>query len=745
MEIRFTQGFGRARGVVDLVQSPEGELWVVERSGLRRYDSASLRELDAAPHGLSPLAVGAGALFGEVLLLSGSRGALRGVSPEGTVHHWALPGNEVLSALNTAGNRVFALADGTLRGWQIEGARATALTRQGDTAAYEGGVLLQQFEDILVMATATGLRSYRANGLTPLAGLDAGDGLSIAQPSVLKMFAAHDQNWVLLGAAGSSSLSLVAVGRDGALRLADHLLDTRASRFGQISALEVVEVDGHVLVIAAGADAGLELLRLLPGGQLVHVSRLEGGAGLYNVTDIALSLEAGHLRIFVSSEAGEGLAQYTLERSQLGEVLEGRDLLGSAGDDLLLAQGQGAHLQGRAGDDMLVATGAAQQLEGGLGADIFVIEPDIVAKDRSRVVVVDFEAGRDQLDLSLLKGLRSISQLGVETRHDGITLNWRDLELRVQSHDSSRLSLSDLWPLGWQQPDRLPPGETLPGHDVPAEPAPEDILLEGGEGADLLQGGAGHDTLRGGAGPDRLQGRAGNDRLEGGAGGDRLVGGDGTDLILGATGDDWLFGNRGADTLKGGNGRDTLMGGFGADQLRGVIGDDVLRGHLGEDTLWGGVGNDSLFGGRGRDVLHGNAGRDIIRSGFGYDVVRGGRDSDQLYGERGNDRLWGQRGHDVLDGGLGRDWLWGGFGNDTLSGGSGSDVFVFEHQNGADLILDFTSGEDLLDLRLLQTVERVSDILITRSGADLLLDLGTGILRLQGQAELVMQSEDFLF
>ncbi len=143
--------------------------------------------------------------------------------------------------------------------------------------------------------------------------------------------------------------------------------------------------------------------------------------------------------------------------------------------------------------------------------------------------------------------------------------------------------------------------------------------------------------------------------------------------------------------------------------------------------------------------MHGNAGRDIIRSGFGYDVVRGGRDSDQLYGERGNDRLWGQRGHDVLDGGLGRDWLWGGFGNDTLSGGSGADVFIFEHQNGADLILDFTSGEDLLDLRLLQTVERVSDILITRSGADLLLDLGTGTLRLQGQAELVMQPEDFLF
>lgn len=44
------------------------------------------------------------------------------------------------------------------------------------------------------------------------------------------------------------------------------------------------------------------------------------------------------------------------------------------------------------------------------------------------------------------------------------------------------------------------------------------------------------------------------------------------------------------------------------------------------------------------------------------------------------------------------DTLHGDEGNDTLTGGAGADVFVFEANNGSDIITDFALSEDVLDL-----------------------------------------------
>jgi Ca2+-binding RTX toxin-like protein len=46
--------------------------------------------------------------------------------------------------------------------------------------------------------------------------------------------------------------------------------------------------------------------------------------------------------------------------------------------------------------------------------------------------------------------------------------------------------------------------------------------------------------------------------------------------------------------------------------------------------------------------------------------------------------------------------LVGGFGRDTLTGGAGADSFVFGHRPGvlqADLVVDFTPGEDVITLK----------------------------------------------
>ena len=113
----------------------------------------------------------------------------------------------------------------------------------------------------------------------------------------------------------------------------------------------------------------------------------------------------------------------------------------------------------------------------------------------------------------------------------------------------------------------------------------------------------------------------------------------------------------------------TLTGNSGDNRLTGIVGNDTLNGDLGNDRLYGGFGNDSLDGGDGDDTVAGNIGNDVLR---------------------------GSDGDDLLNGGLGRDFLTGGF---------GADVFQFSglahsgpDQVSADVITDFTKGDDIIDL-----------------------------------------------
>jgi VCBS repeat-containing protein len=87
-------------------------------------------------------------------------------------------------------------------------------------------------------------------------------------------------------------------------------------------------------------------------------------------------------------------------------------------------------------------------------------------------------------------------------------------------------------------------------------------------------------------------------------------------------------------------------------------------------------------------------------------TVTGAADTaDQIFGTSGRDVLKGLGGNDVIHGREGIDFLTGGTGADVLSGGSGADTFVFTATadslagvGQADLITDFTTGEDRIDL-----------------------------------------------
>ena len=242
--------------------------------------------------------------------------------------------------------------------------------------------------------------------------------------------------------------------------------------------------------------------------------------------------------------------------------------------------------------------------------------------------------------------------------------------------------------------------------------------------------------------PDRVTGTdGGEDLILGGAGNDRLDGLDGADTLLGGQGKDRLHGGLSADALSGEGGDDDLYGDDGDDDLDGGGGNDRLTGGKGNDRMNGGSGNDTLKGGTGDDGLKGKHGRDLLKGGNGDDVLKGGADDDTIKGGKDADRLLGGNGDDFLKGGNGDDWLLGGNGHDRMRGGGGADTFVFELGRGADKVLDFADGEDMLALKGLA----YDDLGIAQTGDDSTISVdGTVIAVLLDVNAAFITESDFI-
>ncbi|UWQ39553.1 hypothetical protein K3552_19780 (plasmid) [Leisingera aquaemixtae] len=639
-----------------------------------------------------------------------------------------------VALLELAGGRsafyAVGAASGALQGWQLDAAG----TVQGQTAAAGGSGALQLDPaallatvqtaggPVLLAADAQGLHSCRADAatgaLTPADDLGAAQGLSVSGITALESFEAFGKSWALIGAAGSSSLTLVQVATDGDLRFEAQLMDTAMTRFGGVAALEVVEAEGHLLVLAAGNDGGLGLFTLAPGAGLIHLQSLEHmpGLGLQNVTALEAAVAGGELQVFAASGAAGGISQFTLPLADLGEVrlaaAGAARLDGSAGNDVLDGGGSGADLFGGAGDDVLVAGARGGDLDGGSGADVFVINPAAEA-----VTVRGFTPGEDRLDLSLFEGLYSAAQLDSRARSFGIEIEAGETRILLVQEGGGALALEDVFgpSLQFAFPDRQAPGVTLPG---------------GG-----FYGGRGSDRISGTGGSDLLDGLAGGDVLAGGGGTDTLKGGSGDDLLLGGSGRDRLDGGTGSDTLKGGSSSDLLKGGSGADRLMGGSGDDMLKGGGSGDLLKGGGGADRLIGGGGNDRLTGGGSSDLLKSGGGDDRLAGGG---------GDDRLQGGGGRDLLKGGSGDDRLEGGGGNDKLAGQGGADVFVFASGHGRDTVADFVPGTDLIDLSG-AAADGFDGLDISRADGGTLIGTGSGRIFLEDLRPGQLDADDFLF
>jgi len=79
-------------------------------------------------------------------------------------------------------------------------------------------------------------------------------------------------------------------------------------------------------------------------------------------------------------------------------------------------------------------------------------------------------------------------------------------------------------------------------------------------------------------------------------------------------------------------------------------------------------------------------------------LAYGGQGNDLIDGCKGNDSIYGDLGNDTLLGCEGNDILFGGLGNNSLSGGLGNDTFVLGFNQGFDIVSDFVTGQDLIEL-----------------------------------------------
>ncbi|WGO93567.1 M10 family metallopeptidase C-terminal domain-containing protein [Pseudomonas viciae] len=233
-----------------------------------------------------------------------------------------------------------------------------------------------------------------------------------------------------------------------------------------------------------------------------------------------------------------------------------------------------------------------------------------------------------------------------------------------------------------------------------------------------------------------------------------LDGGHDDDFLLGtASFDDAIFGGAGNDLLDGQQGRDLLTGGAGADTFRyqsvtdsyrtatAAHSDRITDFDPSSDTLdlsslgFLGLGNGhdgtlairinesgtrtylksfeaNADGERFEVVFDGNLGQALNETNLlfqqarlmgteGDDRLQGNARGEVIEGFAGDDRLYGALGNDVLVGGEGRDLLVGGGNNDVFRFDGLSDSYRTATENHTDRLMDYTAGEDTIDLSAL--------------------------------------------
>jgi VCBS repeat-containing protein len=372
-------------------------------------------------------------------------------------------------------------------------------------------------------------------------------------------------------------------------------------------------------------------------------------------------------------------------------------LNGGAGNDYLVGGSGDDLLYGGEGSDTLIGGMGADRLEGGAGDDLYVVD------DIDQVIEVA-GGGNDTVRLLASADVVVTGEIeGVEIIGNAVI--------------------------------------NITGNDL-------DNRLVGNSAINRIEGGAGNDTLDGGAAADTLVGGTGNDRYVVDNAADTIIeaAGEGVDTVASylsytlAAGSNLenveLLGLANV-SATGDAQNNTITGNEGSNVLRGLAGNDVLDGGANADILYGGVGDDTYVVddtadqvtellGEGEDSVTATASFTLSTNVENLSLA--GTANINATGNTANNRITGNAGANVLTGDAGDDVLDGGAGDDTLAGGLGNDRYVFGRGYGQDAIAD--NSASTADLLVLQTGITAADLLLRRSGDDLVLSVRNSVDRL---------------
>lgn len=505
----------------------------------------------------------------------------------------------------------------------------------------------------------------------------AKQGLGIYAPTDIEVVSTFGATYAIVASSGTSSLSVLKINSQGQLSRADHILDTLNTRFGGVTAVETVKIDGRVYVIAGGSDDGLSLFIMLPGGRLQYLDTIVQTTSnrLGNVQDIAATQVGSDIHVFTTSGTSKGISQFQIDLPALGENKIGGDgnqtLIGTGDSEIVSGGGGNDKLFGGFGNDYIYDGDGADTLTGGGGGDVFILTED-GKKDK----ILDYQPYYDWIDLSAFSMLYSHRQLDFTSTDTGAIVKYRGETIEITHGGNKPLKFHQVFWKTFSGPDR-PAWDLETKHKGTTK---KDKFV-GTYLIDIMTGGGGHDVLKGEAGSDTLHGGNGNDQLFGGYSADRLFGGNGNDRLFGNEGNDRIIGGKGNDKATLGSGNDISYLGEGNDKAYGGLGNDRIYGQSGDDKIKGDAGNDTIFGDAGKDTLSGGQGNDQIRAGSSHDTVFGDAGNDKIWLQGGNDKGFGGKDNDRIDGGPGDDRINGNEGKDILIGGTGDDVLSGAHGN----------------------------------------------------------------
>lgn len=513
--------------------------------------------------------------------------------------------------------------------------------------------------------------------------LNSGQFLPISEPTAMAIGNVAGRSFAIVASAGSSSLTVLEIGDDGALNAVDHVLDNKYTRFQKATEIIAVEVNDRLYIVSAGADDGLSLFAVLPDGTLVHLDSIadDNTASLNNVSALAGAFVGDTLQIFASSETEGGISRFDLDLSNIGAQIiggAGNDTLhGGSLDNIILGGAGHDIIRGGAGDDIISDGSGHDTLFGGAGQDNFVLfadgEPDTIG---------DYQVGLDKLDLSSFSMLYDVSQLQITPQSWGATITYKNEVINVRSASGQPIAPDAFINQDLLLLNRPPSGfQYVPTNHVGTD---TDDQMEGGEGPDNLKGLSGNDTFYWSNGADHFDGGSGVDTVSyqyapggiridlrtnksgGAATGDsyqsieNIIGSAFRDHLTGDSAHNKIWGSAGNDTIVVTQGGDHLDGGAGIDAVSYQLATTGVQVDLRNPQVLGTFGGEihgfeNVFGSIYSDILTGTDSANNLHGGAGDDDLNGGGGNDQLSGEAGNDVLSGGAGNNILDGGLGHD------------------------------------------------------------------------------------------